>query len=164
MGWSGGVLTEKGWGEVGVRHQNWRKLNNQQGQNAATQGSGGGGQWRLMMATETTRPPWENLNHVRRWRLHGTTIFGFIRGGHLTINKGGRRQQKVGGGLQTRGQQWTDATKRSGWEDATMKPCTFSGGIRYSAATAYDKYDNNDGGRGADDADGNAGDNLCKTK
>ena len=40
-----------------------------------------------------------------------------------------------------------------------MEPCTFNDRIRYSAAAADD-----DRGRGADIADGNADDILCKTK
>ena len=68
------------------------------------------------------------------------------------------------------------------WEDdgrapqssqgGTMEPCTFSGGIRYSADAATNNDDDNDDNNdddddhdsGKDDATGNADNILCKTK
>jgi hypothetical protein len=77
-------------------------------------------------------------------------IVGGIGWGHLTINKGGRRQRKVVGGGRGREDNDSDLPdgphKMAGVGLCNVQQQTFSGGIRYSAAAANQDKHNDRGG------------------
>ncbi len=99
------MVTHAIWGDLGVYWQKglgWggRKAWHQN-REAATQGNGGEVDRRTMMPDDgniNNESPLSKVVRVQIWGLCGTTIVGGIRGGNLTINKGGRWQQKIGGG------------------------------------------------------------------